>query len=228
MSDERPWTFALQRHEDVTGVSGTGHVADGVRWPDGSTSIRWRGERPSVVFWDSHDSVEAIHGHNGATRIVWDNRAVTPPDLDAVQARLQTVLQGEIECWDHGPLMEAVWASLQDVQPLLAEIARLRPGVEWQARSVGFLADGDIFGEELHRWRIKLGERTEACAHRLLTERRPAFPSIAGAPNGLPLFVRRTDEPCDCHVHDWMAPGVEWTPETPPCSCGAVAPEPPF
>jgi hypothetical protein len=86
---DRPRTFAIQRHEDVTGVSGVGHVADGVRWPDGSASIRWRGENPSVVFWDSHESVEKIHGHNGATRIVWDIPLVIPPDLAAVQRRLE-------------------------------------------------------------------------------------------------------------------------------------------
>ena len=63
--------FQLHRDHDVSGISGTGIVADGVVFPDGVTVIRWRGERRSTVVWQSVDDVEAIHGHGGATRIVW-------------------------------------------------------------------------------------------------------------------------------------------------------------
>lgn len=68
-----PRRFHLHRTTDITGVSGTGRVADGVLWPDGSVSIRWRGDRPSTVFWDDLGHAEAVHGHGGATRIVWDD-----------------------------------------------------------------------------------------------------------------------------------------------------------
>lgn len=64
-------TFQLHRDVDVSGVSGTGIVADGAVFPDGVTVIRWRGERQSTVVWPSIEDVEAIHGHGGATRIVW-------------------------------------------------------------------------------------------------------------------------------------------------------------
>lgn len=63
--------FELHRDVDVTGISGTGVVADGVCWPDGSASIHWRGERPSNVFWPQMVWASEIHGHGGATRIVW-------------------------------------------------------------------------------------------------------------------------------------------------------------
>ena len=63
--------FQLHRDLDVSGISGTGIVADGVVFPDGVTVIRWRGERRSTVVWPGVDDVEAIHGHGGATRIVW-------------------------------------------------------------------------------------------------------------------------------------------------------------
>lgn len=66
-----PRLFTLERDTDVTGVSGTGTVADGVVWPDNTVSIRWRGERPSTVFWESLEHAEAVHGHGGATRFVW-------------------------------------------------------------------------------------------------------------------------------------------------------------
>jgi hypothetical protein len=64
--------FVLARDVDHTGASGTGIVADGVLWPDGTVSIRWRGERPSIVFWHSLADARAVHGHEGSTRFVWE------------------------------------------------------------------------------------------------------------------------------------------------------------
>ncbi|HTY35375.1 hypothetical protein [Mycobacterium sp.] len=69
--DPRP--FLLVRDEDVTGVSGTGVVAQGVEFADGVVALRWLSEWPtSVVFHDEGiRSVETVHGHGGKTRIVW-------------------------------------------------------------------------------------------------------------------------------------------------------------
>ena len=68
-----PRAFRLVRDTDVTGVSGTGVVAEGVEFSDGSVALRWTSAWPtSVVFHDrGMDSVRAVHGHNGATRIEW-------------------------------------------------------------------------------------------------------------------------------------------------------------
>lgn len=64
--------FQLHRDEDVSGVSGTGIVAEGARFTDGHAVVRWVvGEHRSTVCWDDIESVVAIHGHNGATRLVW-------------------------------------------------------------------------------------------------------------------------------------------------------------
>lgn len=71
MTTQFPRRFYLQRDVDTTGVSGTGIVADGVVWPDNSVSVRWRGERPSIVFWTDFTDVLAIHGHGGNTKVVW-------------------------------------------------------------------------------------------------------------------------------------------------------------
>jgi len=63
--------FLLVRDEDETGVSGSGVVAAGLQFPDGHVVMRWLvGEHKSSVCWDSIESVKAIHGHNGKTRIV--------------------------------------------------------------------------------------------------------------------------------------------------------------
>ena len=68
-----PRRFQLHRRHDVSGVSGTGIVADGVLFPDGCAVLRWRKEFPtSVVFHDrGMESIKAVHGHGGATQVVW-------------------------------------------------------------------------------------------------------------------------------------------------------------
>lgn len=63
--------FELHRSQDISGVSGTGVVADGVVWEDGSATIRWRGDRPSVVNWQDVNHAYEIHGHGGATEFVF-------------------------------------------------------------------------------------------------------------------------------------------------------------
>lgn len=63
--------FVLERTLDVSGVSGTGVVAEGVEFWDGKCAMRWREPlgHQSTSFYDHIDDVEAIHGHNGATTI---------------------------------------------------------------------------------------------------------------------------------------------------------------
>jgi L-fucose isomerase-like protein len=68
-----PRPFVLVRTEDETGVSGTGIVAEGVEFEDGTVALRWRGKWPtSVVFHERGiDAVRAVHGHGGKTSVVW-------------------------------------------------------------------------------------------------------------------------------------------------------------
>lgn len=63
--------FQLHRDKDVTGFSGTGIVADGVRFPDGTAAMRWRGKHRSTVVWEDLADAMVVHGHDGATRLVW-------------------------------------------------------------------------------------------------------------------------------------------------------------
>lgn len=66
-------TFILYRDKDVSGVSGTGAVAEGVLFGDGVVVLRWRGMHASTVVWSSLEDALAIHGHDGLTRVVWDS-----------------------------------------------------------------------------------------------------------------------------------------------------------
>lgn len=77
-----PRRFELVRDEDESGTSGTGVVAVGVEYPDGSVHMMWRnGENDDleisengVAFKPAPTGVEAtveIHGHGGKTNIRW-------------------------------------------------------------------------------------------------------------------------------------------------------------
>lgn len=63
--------FELHRDEDATGVSGVGRVAQGVEFDNGFCALTWLTAHTSVAFYPSIESLEAIHGHGGRTRIAW-------------------------------------------------------------------------------------------------------------------------------------------------------------
>lgn len=67
------WRFHLERTEDVSGVSGTGVVAQGVMFHDGVTVTRWFGDHPSTAIWESVRDMMTIHGHGGRTKIIWED-----------------------------------------------------------------------------------------------------------------------------------------------------------
>lgn len=79
--------FQLHRDRDVSGVSGTGVVAVGTQYmvdanvefldgfrlelPAGWCRVTWLTEFSSTVLWRSVEDAMAVHGHGGATRLVW-------------------------------------------------------------------------------------------------------------------------------------------------------------
>lgn len=63
--------FDLYRLVDETGISGTGLVAQGVQFDDGTCALRWTTKHRSTALYDDIATVEAIHGHAGQTRIIW-------------------------------------------------------------------------------------------------------------------------------------------------------------
>ena len=63
--------FLLVRTEDVSGISGTGTVAEGILFSDGRAVLRWVTRLRSVAVYDSMEDVEAIHGHDGRTTVQW-------------------------------------------------------------------------------------------------------------------------------------------------------------
>lgn len=75
-------TFEMIRETDVSGISGTGKVVEGVVFADGHTVIRWcvsNGLPNSLVFYDRYEDFLAIAvtGHpENRTKLVWSDSAV--------------------------------------------------------------------------------------------------------------------------------------------------------
>jgi len=71
MARRDPLVFKFVRDVDISGVSGTGIVADGVVFDDGTSVVHWSsgvaGVEGTTVYRD-FASVIKIHGHDGNTR----------------------------------------------------------------------------------------------------------------------------------------------------------------
>lgn len=123
--------FQLYRTTDISGVSGTGIVADGVVFPSGTVALCWRGEWPtSVVFHDRGiESVQHIHGHGGATRIVWLDMVGGPPAPAMGLDEMWTTLTGfvnEMATNPHASNAAEILAFMTELKTL-----RLSPIGEW-------------------------------------------------------------------------------------------------
>lgn len=86
--------FRLYRKKDVTGVSGPGHVAEGVLFSDGVVVLRWRGPIASTIVHNSIGGVFEVHCHGGNTAVEWIDPGSTPFErgiTDAYQDRCENV-----------------------------------------------------------------------------------------------------------------------------------------
>lgn len=61
--------FYVKRTEDVSGVSGTGRVAEGIEFTDGTCVIKWLSTKSSIGIYDNDKVLVGIHGHEGKTTI---------------------------------------------------------------------------------------------------------------------------------------------------------------
>ena len=63
--------FRVVREKDISGVSGTGYVAEGCMFRNGKCTVVWRSSHSSVNNYDSIEDVIFVHGHGGSTHIEW-------------------------------------------------------------------------------------------------------------------------------------------------------------
>jgi hypothetical protein len=87
--------FSILRTTDLTGVSGTGVVAEGVVFNDGTAELRWvvkakladgsmRKINSVTMFADWRD-VALLHGHGGASSLVWSDTGEKVSDIDLLR-----------------------------------------------------------------------------------------------------------------------------------------------
>ena len=62
--------FHFERLEDKSGI---GKVAYGVMFDDGQIALHWEGTHTSINIFKSIDDLIFVHGHQGATQIVFDD-----------------------------------------------------------------------------------------------------------------------------------------------------------
>lgn len=66
--------YHLCRKEDISGTSGTGHVAEVAEFDDGTVVVRWIRDRNAAVIasttvFNSLDDLLKVHGHEGRTDV---------------------------------------------------------------------------------------------------------------------------------------------------------------
>lgn len=83
--------FVLRRVTDVSGVSGTGVVAEGIQFTNGWCALTWLTPATSCGVYPNLVELERIHGHNGATVVEFVDHP-NSPDLDVVLALLDELL----------------------------------------------------------------------------------------------------------------------------------------
>lgn len=71
LGESKTRRFELHRQTDVSGVSGTGVVAEGVQFSDGTSVLRWLTSTASTAVYASVADIDAIHGHGGNTEFVF-------------------------------------------------------------------------------------------------------------------------------------------------------------
>jgi hypothetical protein len=69
--------FIVKRDKDVSGVSGTGYIAEGVQFHDGQVAVSWFGKHHILEVVRDLDTWLAVHGHGGATTIKWLDQTST-------------------------------------------------------------------------------------------------------------------------------------------------------
>jgi hypothetical protein len=134
------YTFELHRDVDETGVSGTGVVAQGVAFDDGTVALRWLGNIGSTVIYAHMADVERIHGHNGQTRIVATSaRAI---HLDPYGDRPDPLTNRPLPERVPGPMVQRegmVWHSAEPTYPGTVATGGL------QASGPALVPEGSVF-----------------------------------------------------------------------------------
>lgn len=143
-------TFELHRDQDLTGVSGTGIVVQGVEFDDGRVAVRWCTQVRSTAVYDSLDEVLAIHCHSGVTRVVYTGDPFARGMRDAAQDHCENGPFGSVGGLGARSAMAAPqWITPREAADYLAgyrEQARRLYGEDWETCTFGWSKSVTIGG----------------------------------------------------------------------------------
>ncbi len=65
--------FYILRHQDISGIAGTGRIVEGVIFPNGRIYLQWRGPVASFVEFDDFAQFAHVYLHegHGCNSVVW-------------------------------------------------------------------------------------------------------------------------------------------------------------
>lgn len=125
--------FVLFRREDETGVSGTGVVAEGVRFSDNTVALRWLTESTSTSVYENMETVKAIHGHAGRTVTIFEDDVVRRGGADALQDDFENCQFASIGGPNAGVLSKAEKIAVMQAPEYIkeGEAERYIAGYQW-------------------------------------------------------------------------------------------------
>lgn len=208
-------TFRVVRDQDISGISGTGVVAEGVQFTDGWVVTHWLDQapmwEPKTDVWHHKGTgpITKIHGHGGATRIVWT------ADQEAADAELRADIAAafDVPGWIAGDAAERVSLRRQIRDALQQQFVHQRLPDEDERQGIDELTDivmpvvDQCLGER-DRWRNMAG-RAFALAYRWQGAHGSSLFLVRSA--GAELLETLNDpETCesentqDCTLHGWV------------------------
>ncbi len=70
----------------MSGVSGTGVIAEGCEFTSGYCSLTWLSSMGTFAWYTSIAALLHVHSHDGRTRVVWDD---PDPDENKINGHLK-------------------------------------------------------------------------------------------------------------------------------------------
>ncbi|WP_344143909.1 hypothetical protein [Kribbella yunnanensis] len=112
--------FRLVRHADASGIRGTGTLAEGVEWSDGSVALRWHGPWASTSSWDRMEALLAVHAADGRTLLHWSSGAEPPKEEPEPRSPARRGDQPPVAVWLPAPGLDGLCARCGRVWPCLS------------------------------------------------------------------------------------------------------------
>ena len=124
--------FLLVRKDDVSGISGTGVVAEGVQFSTGRVALNWTTRLTSTAIYDKIADLLEIHGHEGRTTVMWvddDDGSKIDEHAAALASREAYIKEQALYNQDTIVNFEKRWVSQFDIIEALQQDLAKKDGI---------------------------------------------------------------------------------------------------